>query len=83
MNNEQKIEGKHDIQQILQTLKKRVQTFESDKDKRKQFKDMINGTELYINELFQKIKSQNGKRKKIIWIFQDIRWMSIMYRIFI
>lgn len=64
LKNGQKIEGKHDIQQILQTLKKRVLMFESDKDKRKQFKDMINGTELYINELFQKIKSQNGKRKK-------------------
>lgn len=64
LKNGQKIEGKHDIQQILQTLKKRVQTFESDKDKRKQFKDMINGTELYINELFQKIEMQNGKRKK-------------------
>lgn len=64
LKNGQKIEGKHDIQQILQTLKKRVLMFESDKDKRKQFKDMINGTELYINELFQKIKLQNGKRKK-------------------
>ena len=64
LKNGQKIEGKHDIQQILQTLKKRVLDFESDKDKRKQFKDMINGTELYINELFQKIELQAGKRKK-------------------
>ncbi|MDE5781422.1 MAG: hypothetical protein K2I03_08085 [Lachnospiraceae bacterium] len=64
LDNEQKIEGKHNIQQILQTLIKRVQTFESDKDKRKQFKDMINGTKLYVNELFQKIESQDGKGKK-------------------
>lgn len=64
LKNGQKIEGKHNIQQILQTLIKRVQMFESDKDKRKQFKDMINGTKLYVNELFQKIESQDGKRKK-------------------
>lgn len=32
-------------------------------------------TEIDINQL--------EIEKKIIWIFQDIRWMSIMYRIFI
>jgi len=43
---------------------KRVNEFETDKEKRKRFKDMINGTKLYVEELFAKITSQNGKRKK-------------------
>ncbi len=42
LDNQQKIEGQHDIQQILQTVIKRVQEFETDKEKRKKFKNMIN-----------------------------------------
>lgn len=64
LGNEQKIEGKHDIQQILRTLIKRVQEYETNKNKKKQFKSMINGTKLYVDELFEKIASQDGKRKK-------------------
>lgn len=64
LDNQQKIEGQHDIQQILQTVIKRVQEFETDKEKRKQFNNMINGTKLYVDELFEKIATQNGKRKK-------------------
>ena len=64
LDNQQKIEGQHDIQQILQTVIKRVQEFETDKEKRKQFNNMINGTKFYVDELFEKIATQNGKRKK-------------------
>ncbi len=64
LDNQQKIEGQHDIQQILQTVIKRVQEFETDKEKRKQFNNMINGTKFYVDELFEKIAVQNGKRKK-------------------
>lgn len=64
LDNQQKIEGQHDIQQILQTVIKRVQEFETDKEKRKQFNNMISGTKLYVDELFEKIAVQNGKRKK-------------------
>jgi len=58
LDNQQKIEGQHDIQQILQTVIKRVQEFETDKEKRKQFNNMINGTKLYVDELFGKIATQ-------------------------
>lgn len=64
LDNQQKIEGQHDIQQILQTVIKRVQEFETDKEKIKQFNNMINGTKLYVDELFKKIAAQDGKRKK-------------------
>lgn len=64
LNNQQKIEGKHDIQQILQTMVKRVNEFETDKEKKKQFNNMINGTKMYVDELFQKLATQDGKRKK-------------------
>lgn len=64
LDNQQKIEGCHDIQQILQTVIKRVSEFETKKEKRKQFKEMINGTKLYVDELFAKITAQDGKRKK-------------------
>ena len=64
LDNQQKIEGQHDIQQILQTVIKRVQEFETDKEKRKQFNNMINGTKFYVDELFEKIATQNEKRKK-------------------
>ena len=64
LNKEQKIEGQHDIQQILQTVIKRVSEFEIDKEKKKQFNNMIEGTKLYIGELFEKIATQDGKRKK-------------------
>lgn len=82
LDNQQKIEGQHDIQQILQTVIKRVQEFETDKEKRKQFKNMINGTKLYVNELFGKIATQNGK-KRITWIFQGIHSTRNICRIFI
>ena len=52
------------IYQIIQTVIKRVQEFETDKEKRKQFNNMINGTKFYVDELFEKIATQNGKRKK-------------------
>ena len=64
LDNQQKIEGQHDIQQILQTVIKRVQEFETDKEKRKQFNNMINGTKFYVDELFEKIATQNEKKKK-------------------
>lgn len=64
LNNQQKIEGKHDIQQILQTMIKRVNEFEKDKEKKKQFNNMVKGTKLYIDELFEKLATQDGKRKK-------------------
>ncbi|MCM1084304.1 MAG: hypothetical protein NC393_03625 [Clostridium sp.] len=64
LGNEQKIEGKHNIQQILQTVIKRAQEYETDKNRKNQFKNMINGTKLYVDELFLKIASQDGKRKK-------------------
>lgn len=82
LDNQQKIEGCHDIQQILQTVIKRVSEFETKKEKRKQFKEMINGTKLYVDELFAKITAQDGKRKKTKWIFQDIRLINNICRTF-
>lgn len=64
MNNDNKIEGQHNIQQIFRVVEKRVMEFETDKDKKREFKTMVEGTRLYIEELFGKISAQDGTKKK-------------------
>lgn len=59
-----KIEGQHNIQQIFQVVEKRVLEFETDKDRRKEFKKMIEGIRFYIDELFDKISDQTGNKRK-------------------
>ena len=51
----ERIEGSHNIQQILQVVKSRVTEFETSREKREQFRKMISNLEEYINELFSKI----------------------------
>ncbi len=54
-----KIEGIHNIQQILQVVKKRGSEFEKDPERKKAFHKLLEGTRIYIDELFAKIQSTN------------------------
>lgn len=65
LNKPYKIEGNHDIQQILQIVISRGDEFEKDNSERKKkFHELLEGTKSYIDELFGKIESVDGKRKK-------------------
>lgn len=52
-----KIEGQHNIEQIFNIVKSRVNEYEIDKERKKQFKQMISNLQEYIDELFSLIKS--------------------------
>ncbi|WP_342567783.1 hypothetical protein MKY09_05305 [Psychrobacillus sp. FSL K6-4046] len=64
LHNDKKVEGGHDIQQILNVVKSRVNEFEMDKDRKKTFKELISNLENYIKELFLKIETEDGGKKK-------------------
>lgn len=64
LQNDKKVEGGHDIQQILNVVKSRVNEFEIDKDRKKNFKELISNVENYIKELFSKIEIEDGRNKK-------------------
>lgn len=64
--------------------KKRMISFESDKDQRKQFKEMTKELDDYILELYDKIdKDHNVNAKMKIWIFHGIRLIQMTNIIFI
>ena len=57
--------GGHDIRQIWHTVKKRMISFESDKDQRKQFKEMTKELDDYILELYDKIDKDHNANAKM------------------
>lgn len=57
--------GGHDIRQIWNTVKKRMTSFETEKDRRKQFKEMTKELEAYITELYDKIDKDHNANAKM------------------
>jgi hypothetical protein len=55
-----KIEGQHDIKQIYSTVKSRINEFEKDRERRKQFKNLTLNLKEYIDELFEKIEDKSS-----------------------
>ncbi|MEX3913727.1 hypothetical protein AB4672_18265 [Bacillus paralicheniformis] len=62
MKSEYKIEGNHDIKQILSTVKSKVCKFEKEKKKKQQFLRLIENLNAYVNELNEKIEIANSKK---------------------
>jgi hypothetical protein len=62
LNKPSKIEGQHDIRQIFQTVRARVDEFETDKKQRINFRNLVKNLELYIEELFGKIQTSNNHK---------------------
>ncbi len=54
LQSQQRIEGKHDIRKILETLKAKVKTYKGSKNL-KEFKEIIFGLDKYIVELYDRI----------------------------
>ena len=57
--------GGHDIRQIWNTVKKRMIGFETDKEQRKQFKEMTKELDDYISELYDKIDKDHNANAKM------------------
>lgn len=57
--------GGHDIRQIWNIVKKRMISFESDEDQRKQFKEMTKELDDYILELYDKIDKDHNANAKM------------------
>ena len=57
--------GGHDIRQIWNTVKKRMIGFETDKEQRKQFKEMTKELDDYILELYDKIDKDHNANAKM------------------
>jgi hypothetical protein len=64
LDNGKKNEGNHDIQQIFSNVCSRVNEFEKEKEKRKQFKDLTSDLRNYIDELYSEIKKSSVKTNK-------------------
>lgn len=62
LKNGKKIEGKHNINQLFNNMKSRVMEFETDKDKKIQFKKLIQNLSCYLDELDNKINHKNSKK---------------------
>ena len=65
LNEKESFCGGHDIRQIWHTVKKRMISFESDKDQRKQFKEMTKELDDYILELYDKIDKDHNANAKM------------------
>lgn len=65
LNEKESFCGGHDIRQIWYTVKKRMISFESDKDQRKQFKEMTKELDDYILELYDKIDKDHNANAKM------------------
>lgn len=64
IGNDKRVEGKHNIKQILNVVQSRVNEFEIDKDRKKQFIKLTNNLKAYIDELFAKPEKEvKGKEK--------------------
>ncbi|AWZ48443.1 hypothetical protein C3495_06260 [Clostridiaceae bacterium 14S0207] len=63
LDNDHKAEGKHDIKQIFQDVKAKMEHFEKNKHIKREFKNMTENLEQYIEELDEKLNktSKNGK----------------------
>lgn len=64
LENEQKVEGNHDIKQIMNVVKSRVNQFETEKYRKKAFKELMDNLDKYISELFLKIETEEEGKKK-------------------
>lgn len=64
LNNNKEIEGQHDIKQIFSVVKSRVNEYETEKLRRRQFNDFVNDLDEYIHELFSHIDSGKIGNKK-------------------
>ncbi|MGG0835679.1 hypothetical protein ABE057_00690 [Bacillus paralicheniformis] len=62
MKSEYKIEGNHDIKQILSTVKSKVRKFEKEKEKKQQFLKLIENLDAYLKELNEKIEKADLKK---------------------
>lgn len=62
LKNNKKIEGNHNINQMFNTVKSRVMEFESDKDRKAQFKKLTQNLSCYLDELNTKINDKESKK---------------------
>lgn len=65
LNEKESFCGGHDIRQIWNIVKKRMISFESDEDQRKQFKEMTKELDDYILELYDKIDKDHNANAKM------------------
>ncbi|MEK5233487.1 hypothetical protein MHB42_17420 [Lysinibacillus sp. FSL K6-0232] len=83
LRNGKKVEGNHDIQQIFNVVKSRVNEYETDKIRIKTFKELISNLENYIKELFSKIETEVNEKKKDNMDFSrypfDTKYVSHFY----
>ena len=63
MESEYKVEGNHNIKQILNTVKSKVLKFESEQEKKARFFQLIDNLEGYVSELSEKIELAETKKK--------------------
>lgn len=64
LDNVNKIEGNHDIEQIYSNVCSRVNEFEKEKERRKQFKTLTNNLKRYIDELYLKMDKSSIEKNK-------------------
>lgn len=62
LKNDKKFEKHHNIRQLYNVVEKRMIEFETDKDKRKQFRKLTLGLRYYIDELYENMEvGENNK----------------------
>lgn len=62
LKNNKKIEGNHNINQMFNNMKSRVMEFETDKDRKAQFKKLTQNLSCYLDELKTKINDKESKK---------------------
>lgn len=62
LKNNKKIEGNHNINQMFNNIKSRVMEFETDKDRKAQFKKLTQNLSCYLDELKTKINDKESKK---------------------
>ena len=61
LKKDRKIEGNHNINQMFNTVKSRVMEFETDKERKSQFKKLTQNLSCYLDELNIKINDKTSK----------------------
>lgn len=62
LKNNKQIEGNHNINQMFNNMKSKVMEFETDKDRKAQFKKLTQNLSCYLDELKTKINDKESKK---------------------
>lgn len=83
LDNDKKVEGSHNIKQILDVVKSRVNQIEKSIVRKKEFENLIGNLEEYIVELFSNIESEKEGKSKANMDFSrypfDMKYVSHFY----